>query len=395
MSRPSYTLNLNPIQLNTPRRDRTEAPAPAPDNSRKLRKFAFGYFFEKRAGRTFRELAEEYAPYLSEVYFPWPGLMSARELNGNLEQQRKSLIDDMLFCRRKGIQLDLLMNATCYGDTTFTMAQKDDFYANLDLIKKAGIMPEIITTTSPYIATIAKKYSAGIDRRASVNMRLNSTLAMEYVMDSFDSYYICRDVQRDLPTLKTFADWAKKNGKKLCMLANSACLRYCPWQTFHETLLSHHFVHIFEEMKVVKMPPTLCTGLAQEKRFEELLRGSWIRPEDLDRYLPYVSVVKLSTREADRPDLILKAYTSGSYDGDLLLLLDPTFSFLAKPMILDNKSFPKEWSEGKIAGICANHCTHCGKCTKVMELALKRDPDLPDFTKYSVSKPKTIKMPGC
>ncbi len=392
MSRPTYTLNLKPVSLNAARRPRTEAAAPGRTSLQ--RKFAFGYFFERRAGKTFRDLAEEYAPYLAEVYFPWPGLLSAREIKGDPEKQRKSLIDDMRFCRSKGMQLDLLMNATCYGDTAFTVAQQNDFYANLTLMKEAGIMPDIVTTTSPYIATVAKKYSAGIDRRASVNMRLNSTLAMEYVMDSFDSYYICRDVQRDLPTLKTFAEWARKNDRKLCMLANSACLRYCPWQTFHETLLSHDFVHIYDEMKELKLPSTLCTGIMQEKRYEELLRGSWIRPEDLHRYLPYVSVVKLSTREADRPDLILKAYTSGGYDGDLLLLLDPTFAFLVHPMILDNKAFPKEWSEGKIAGACANHCTHCGKCAKVMELAFKHDPRLPDYSQYSVPAPKPIKMPG-
>ena len=389
MSKQSYTLNLKPISVNTASRSRSTGAARSP----KHRKFAFGYFFGKQGGKTFRELAEEYEPYLSEVYFPWPGLLSAREIKGDQEKQRKSLIDDLRFCRLKGMQLDLLMNATCYGDTSFTATQKDDFYANLKLLGKAGIMPEIITTTSPYIATLVKLFSAGIDRRASVNMRLNSTLAMEYVADSFDSYYICRDVQRDLPTLKTFAAWAKKNGKKLCMLANSACLRYCPWQTFHETLLSHNFVHIYDEMKETGLPSTLCTGLMLEKRYEELLRGSWIRPEDLHRYMPYVSVVKLSTREADRPGLILKAYTSGSYDGDLLLLLDPTFSFLAHPMILDNKAFPKEWSEGKIAGICANHCTHCGKCTKVMELAFKHDPKLPDFTKYSVPPMTPLKIP--
>ena len=392
MSRPSYTLNLKLPSVDAA--PRPAAPSATPGETSAPRKFAFGYFFEKRAGKSFRDLAEEYAPYLAEVYFPWPGLMSARELNGDQEKQRRQLIDDMLFCRSKGMQLDLLMNATCYGDTSFTVKQSDDFLANLKLLGKAGIMPEIVTTTSPYIATVAKKYSEGIDRRASVNMRLNSTLAMEYVADSFDSYYICRDIQRDLPTMKTFAAWAQKNGKKLCMLANSACLRYCPWQTFHETLLSHDFLHIFGEMKETGLPPTLCTGIMREKRFEELLRGSWIRPEDLHRYIPYVSVVKLSTREADRPDLILKAYTSGSYDGNLMLLLDPTFAFFANSMIFDNKAFPQEWSEGKIAGICANHCTHCGKCAKVMELVFKHDPKLPDYTKYSVAQ-TPFKMPGC
>ena len=37
---------------------------------RSKRRFAFGYFFEKRSGVTFRDLAEKYAPFLQEVYFP-------------------------------------------------------------------------------------------------------------------------------------------------------------------------------------------------------------------------------------------------------------------------------------------------------------------------------------
>ena len=93
----------------------------------------------------------------------------------------------------------------------------------------------------------------------------------------------------------------------------------------------------------------------------------------------------------DRPDLILKAYTSGKFDGDLLLLLDPGFSFLARPQIFDNKSFPKEWSEGKIAGLCANDCTHCGKCTEVLNAIMKRDPSL---SPYSVATQKPLKVKG-
>ena len=238
-------------------------------------------------------------------------------------------------------------------------------------------MPEIVTTTSPYIATISKKFDAAIDRRASVNMRMKSTLAMEYVAETFDSFYICRDLQRDLPTVKTFAEWAEKNNKNMCMLANSGCLRDCPWQTFHETLLAHHFSHVQPETIKLKMPSALCTGTIQNKQYEEILRASWIRPEDLSRYEPYVSVFNLSTREADYPDLILKAYTSGSFDGDLLRLLDPGFSKFISPKIFDNKAFPKEWSEGKIAGRCANNCTHCGKCTDVLNEVMKQDPNLP------------------
>ena len=350
------------------------------------RKFAFGYYFGKRNGFSFRDLVEQYAPFLKEVYFPWPGLLSARDLpKGNsLDPLRRVLIDDLKYCRSKGLALDLLVNATCYGDTALTVAQREDYFSHLKELSSHGLMPEIVTTTSPYIATISKKFDASIDRRASVNMRMNSTLAMEYIAGQFDSFYLCRDLQRDLPTVKLFSDWAKKNGKKMCMLANSGCLRDCPWQTFHETLLAHDFPHIQPEMVKLGLPSTLCVGTVQAKQYEEILRASWIRPEDLEQYEPYVSVFKLSTREADRPDLILKAYTSGSFDGDLLLLLDPGFSFFVRPNIFDNKAFPKEWSEGKIAGRCASNCTHCGKCTEVLKLVYKRDPKLPDVSKYSL-----------
>ncbi len=385
MSNPTFQLNLPKITVPKYTKYRLAEPGGGRP-PRPAGKFAFGYFFGKRGGFTFRDLAGQYAPFLKEIYFPWPGLLSARELEGDPVPLRKQLVEDLKFCRSKGMELDLLVNATCYGDASFTRAQCDDYYSHLRELASNGLLPEVVTTTSPYIAEITKKFDGSIDRRASVNMRLNSTLAMEYVMREFDSFYICRDVQRELSDMKVFAEWGKKNGKKLCMLANSACLRYCPWQTFHETLLSHNYKHALPEMKKLEMPPTLCAGFVSNKQYEEILRGSWIRPEDLHRYEPYVSVIKLSTREADRPDLILKAYTSGSFDGDLLQILDPTFSFLVAPQIFDNKAFPKEWSEGKIAGRCANDCTHCGKCTEVLKLILKRDPDLPDGSARSATK---------
>lgn len=388
MSKVSYQLNGKALQVSS-RKDNRSAQSP----SRIVRKFAFGYFFGKRGGYSFRDLAEQYAPYLKEIYFPWPGLLSARELNGDPVKLRKALVDDLRFCRSKGMELDLLVNATCYGDAAFTTIQREDYFAQLEELSLYGLAPEIVTTTSPYIAKITEHFGKEIDRRASVNMRLNSTLAMEYVANEFDSYYICRDIQRDLPTMKLFAEWGQKNNKKICMLANSGCLRYCPWQTFHETLLAHDFKHILPEVKKMKMPATLCSGLVADGKSEEILRGSWIRPEDLHRYEPFASVIKLSTREADRPDLILKAYTSGSFDGDLLQILDPGFSYFVSPKIFDNKSFPEEWSEGKIAGRCASDCTHCGKCTEVLNLILKQDPSLPDRAAYSVAQRKPIRIP--
>ena len=268
MSRPSYALNLKPLQAPDLKRPVT------PDRPKTARKFAFGYFFGNRAGHSFRDLAEEYAPFLREVCFPWPGLLSAREVDGDPAELRKRLVDDLRFCRSKGILLDLLADATCYGDKAFKFTQREEYLGHLKAMADAGVAPEIVTSVSPYISSISKIFSGDIERRASVNAKLFSTLAMEYISSKFDSMCIGRDVQRDLPTMKAFAAWGDRNGKKLCMVANSACLRFCPWQRFHETLCSHHFAHALPEMKRVSMPPTLCSGVIAEKHYEEILRGS-------------------------------------------------------------------------------------------------------------------------
>ena len=360
-------------------------------------KFAVGHFLTNDPDdpASFAELAKRFAPRLREVYFPWPGLSNARAKKYDKPDDEERIAADLKYCREHGMKLDILANATCYAEKSFTEEQRLQVVGIIRHLDEMGLYPEIVTTTSPFIAKVFKINFPDIEVRASVNMRLRNTLALEYLAPLYDSYYICRDVQRDLPTMKMFADWGKKNGKKICMLANSGCLRYCPWQTFHETLLAHTFTHIHEEMIHIGMQPTLCATMALEEKYEEILRASWIRPEDLHRYEPYVSVFKLSTREADFPDLILKAYTSGSFDGNLLKILDPGFHFFIRTKIFDNKSFPKEWSEGKIAGRCAADCTHCGKCTEVLNLILKRDPNLPDYTRYTVAPPKKLKLPGC
>lgn len=348
---------------------------PIPEGSKK--KFAIGYYFEnENDGRTkFMHLVRKYTPYLQEIYFPWPGLANAREQSGDVEEREKIIIQHLRECRSREIKLDMLANATCYGDDAVTPKQREHFLGILKKMDGLGILPEVLTTTSPYLAMLVKKNFPTVECRASVNMRLNSTLAVKYVSDYYDSFYICRDIQRDIPTLQEFQAWCKKNGKKMCMLVNSGCFRYCPWQTFHEMLLSHNYMNSLNESINVRMQPVLCANtIISQKKYEEILRCSWIRPEDLWQYEPYATVFKLSTREVPYPEVVLDAYVSRDYDGDLSKIIDPGFPQFIQPKIINNKSFPKEWSEGKIAGKCANNCTHCGKCTEVLKQVLIPDP---------------------
>ncbi len=351
-----------------------------------LKKFAMGYYFDK-PGR-FETLITPYLPALAEIYFPLPGILSARELSGDEDQMRTQLVRDLLFARQNGLKLDLLINATCYGEKSFTAEWRRTLVNAIKWLNERGVKPEIVTTTSPFAAKVIKEVYPEIEIRASVNLKIGSLLAMEYVEDTYDSFYMSRDFQRDLPTLKMFSEWCSAHGKKLCMLANSGCLRNCPSQVFHETLLAHGFHRSANEVLRMKSEATLCWNqIVEKKHFEEVLRATWVRPEDLHHYAPFVEVFKISTRNHPAPAEILHAYATGHFDGNLMNILDPSYSEPLAPKMIDNSAFPEDWVTGGIAGACAVNCTHCGKCTAVLEKVLKDDPNYkpPQDKLYSFS----------
>ncbi|MBR6241307.1 MAG: hypothetical protein IKQ82_07620 [Lentisphaeria bacterium] len=341
----------------------------------KRTKFAVGHYLTEKPDDplSFAELAKKFAPRLREVYFPWPGLSNARAKVYNKPDDEARIAADLKYCREHGMKLDILANATCYGDTAFTVEQRKQILSIIGKLDDMGLKPEIVTTTSPYIAKVFKLNFPDIEVRASVNMRLRNTLALEYLAPMYDSYYICRDVQRDLPTFRLMAKWCHDHGKKLCMLANSGCVRNCPWQVFHETLLSHKFTDAFPEMDNQNLNLVCNQIFTQKKTLADFLRCTWIRPEDVHVFEPELETIKLSTREAKFPHEIVEAYVSGSYDGNLTRLMDPYHGFGFRPNRVDNKSFPADWITSGIAGKCAENCTHCGKCNELLKTLLKND----------------------
>lgn len=337
------------------------------------RKFAVGYT------NAFQALCRPYLSTISEVFFSWPGMVSGRTLflANDIESQKRQLLEDLAWCKRNDVKLDLLFNGNCYGDDCFSEKLRSQVYAVVNELEKNGMPPEIITTTSQFIAKCIKVKYPEIDVRASVNMRIESTKAMDFVADIFDSFYICRDIQRDLSVLKVFSDWCKEKNKKLCLLANSACLRCCPVQTFHDNFLCHGAEKVHEQIYLLRFPFRLCERHFQDmKNVVDYLRMSWIRPEDLHLYEPFVSTIKLATRGISHPDLVLDAYCHGSYDGNVLDYIGMEENLI----FLDNKAFPDAWIKDKIAQSCAINCKECGKCDDIMKLVCKKDASANSYT---------------
>lgn len=340
-------------------------------------RFAVGYQLPEPGEEPFVEMVRDYAEHLAEVYFPWPGTASGRAALG----VRRGYVDwtaqarleaDLRALREMGLALDVLFNANCYGERAVSRHLQAEVGSVLEHLQDAAGGADVVTTTSPAIAHTVKEYFPGVEVRASVNMRIGTPEAMRYVSDLFDSFYIQRDVQRDLARVREVKAWCDAHGKGLLMLANSGCLRNCPGQTFHDNMVAHD-AGIDEMERMEGFVPHVCWRLYRDRaNWPAVLQATWVRPEDLHHYDDLFETVKLATRMHSRPRAVLEAYTRREWSGNLLDLFEPSFSTAFAPWYIDNSRFPDDWFE-HVSGY-GHNCETCDYCAGVLEEVLVEAP---------------------
>ncbi len=327
-------------------------------------KFSVGY--QVLEDEFFSEIVSDFKQMVAEVYFAWPGQPSGRA--PLKEKFQKQILWELNQLKRLGVSLNLLLNASCYGNRALSFSFSQEVVSLVGYLQdKIGL--ETVTTMSPLVAKTIKKHFPELKRRASVNMRLGTIASLKYVADFFEGYCLQREYNRDRKRLMEIQEWAEKEGKELQILANSGCLNFCSFQTFHDNAVAHE-----KQMKGMEpFPdlPTLCRYFYREKshRLEFLQNSSWIRPEDVPvHHAFFQGTYKLATRMHQHPRLVLAAYTQGYYEGNLLDLLEPGFSQEWWPVIVDNRRFPQEWFRQVLK--CEKNCSCCHYCQKAAEKVL-------------------------
>jgi collagenase-like PrtC family protease len=337
------------------------------------RRFAVGYQ-QNNVGELFADIVKDYAADIAEVYFAWPGQTSGRNALGSVRGRHNwdsqyLLEEDLRMFKQQGIKFDLLFNANCYGGRAVSQSLENEVLSILEHLDHCAGGVDIVTTTSLSIARTVKKYFPDIEVRASVNMRIGTIQAMEYVTGLFDSFYLQRDMQRDLEYVKHIRKWCDDNDKGLCLLANSGCLYCCPGQTFHDNMVAHD-AEIDEMKNIENWTPFVCWNiLRKEEMRKALLQSTWIRPEDLHNYDGLADVFKLATRLHSHPRMVLDAYTKESFNANLLDLLEPAYSSLLAPFYVDNKSFPIDWFNQ--TSKCGHNCETCAYCENTLKKVIK------------------------
>lgn len=333
-----------------------------------VKNLAVGHFYNE----PFIGACEPWVGRIAEVFFAWPGVLSCRPAPAFTDALRRRLCDDLAWARSKGLRLDTLFNCNCYGDRAVSAELADFVTSTLNDMDAKGLRPDIVTTTSPFIAAVLRRRFPDVEVRGSVNLRVHGTIGFEHVADLFDSFYVSREFQRDFAYMEQCRAWAEKSGKRLGMQLNSGCLRECPFQHFHDNLHGHDRLRQARTGDDLGFNVFLCKTTYARKRFEEFIRSTWIRPEDAGRFAPYVSVMKISTRRVEKPAQIVAAYASGRFDGNLLELMDPDPSPFFAPYIVNNAAFPPDWAESGVGARCADNCVHCGRCAETLARVLKK-----------------------
>jgi hypothetical protein len=311
----------------------------------------------------FTEICARRVSRIKEVFFAWPGVLSCRPAPEFTEELRRRLIADLLWARSNGIELDTLFNCNCYGDVAISRELRDFVVRMLGEMDSAGVFPDTVTTTSPFIATVLRREFPSLKIRGSVNLRIHGTLGFEPVAELFDSFYASREHHRSVGYLRRMREWADANGKTFGVQANSGCLRQCPFQQFHDNLHGHNRIAQSKAGEEFDFSVFRCKTHYARGNFEDFLRATWLRPEDMPIYEPYVDVVKLATRRHPYPEKVINAYADCAYDGNLADLMDPVHEF---PKPFDNTLIGSSplWPEVRDCPH-ADNCLHCGRCARL------------------------------
>lgn len=301
-------------------------------------RFSVGY--RTAAPEDFLECIVQNKDRIHEIYFSWgdfPNGRNSQLLSGELTpwqaQQRQDA--ELRRLSEQGLALNLLFNATCYGEHSQSRAFFNKVGQTVDYLLRHTRLVSV-TTASPLIARFIRENFPQLDVRASVNMGIGTVAGMDYVAEYFTSFYLQREQNRDLAAIERLKQWCDANGKQLYLLANSGCLNHCSAHMFHDNLVAH-------EAQIAAMDNGyafrgICADYLRcpDHRAALLEQTSFIRPEEVHLYEGLVPAMKLATRVHAHPTQVLRAYLAGRSRGSVLSLLEPDHTGLLYPQLLES-----------------------------------------------------------
>lgn len=299
----------------------------------------------------------------------------------------------------KGIKFNYLLSGSCLGGKEYEGKTHRQLIEHLKWLDDMGV--EYVTVTIPYFIELIKEQFPRMKVIASVIAHINSANRARYY-ESLGADVICLDymINRDFKAIREIREAVSC---ELEVLMNDFCLYHCPYRYYHYNCCSHSSQPSMNgwylDYSLLRCRLELLSNPAQ------IIRAPWIRPEDAHKYESLgIDMFKMAGRTLSTPRLlnILKAYSCGEYNGNLLDLASqvfplPTADFsdpemqmmrrishipvasrtiknMMPQVTVDNKALDG-FLEHFEAGKCTSLCYKCNYCEKWAQKAVTMDSD--------------------
>ena len=182
-----------------------------------------------------------------------------------------------------------------------------------------------------------------------------------------------RSVNRNLERLSAVRKQILQEypGTAIELLANEGCILNCPFKPAHDAHIALSNTGLVKEATCRINQYAGCQDffLAHPARF---LKSPFIRPEDRHHYQGLADTLKLSGRTLGTAFLTrcITAYHGGSYDGNLLDLMDAAH-FLSDHFYIHNPRLGSDFFP--LLSSCTNQCKTCRLCDRLFQTSARRN----------------------
>lgn len=330
-------------------------------------KFSVPYNNDFAIFERFKELNKTGKNKIEEIYFSGP-----QEYSGSGRVVQKTEMADtikIIKCSKElGIKSNLVLNATCGGADWYASYKVSKILKMVSILYEAGL--NSVTVANPlYIRKINKEFPE-IKIVASVLSKVDVSQKAE-IIENLGASVICpdRDINRDFKKLEAIRNSTKAEIK---LLVNEGCLFSCPFRPFHFNLISH-----YSEANITPKDRFFfnCQHIVL-KDPSQILKSSWINPENLKKYDKITRFFKISGRTKTSDWIIksTKAYLDEVFEGNLLDIMDSNLDYVKANFgySIGNTELEKIGFFEKVLQ-CNNNCAYCDYCKETASRLLKKD----------------------
>lgn len=271
------------------------------------------------------------------------------------------LQDYIEYSRARNIDFNYTINGTHLNNNEFTRKGALEVLMFLKKLARAGVRN--LTIALPSLIELVR--SSGLDfkiKASTICQITNPQKALAFKRMGAERIVPDESLNRDFRTLRRVREVF---GEEVEIIINTICYKNCAYRMFHYNQVTSDSIKVTTEASA-NYYSHRCV-LQRFDRISNLLRLSWVRPEDLKHYTAIgIDKFKIQGRQTavkGDPIKAVEYYFKEYYEGDLMQLLDlfdPTNSFRVPVNNRSLDGFLKPFVEKE--NFCKNDCDVCRYC---------------------------------